>query len=121
MSAARGPAPAWFRRALSDGLATLVVLSLPGTPAADVMAGTKETWIGLLWSARTWQERDAARLTAAFVALARRVDRWPPPRAVLDHLPADRPQRYLEAKRTEAMRQRGLVALAELRASLRGR
>ena len=82
------PAPKWFRVAISEGLIRLVALSLPNTPPAETIELTKEAWIAALYEGRVWVDTDAGRLTAGFRSLARKVDRWPAPRLLLEHLPA---------------------------------
>ena len=81
-------AEAWFRRAVAEGLTRLVALSLPGTPPAETIKLTREAWIEALWEGRAWNEADASRIAAGFRALARRVDRWPVPRMLLEHMPS---------------------------------
>lgn len=114
------PAPAWFRQSMGRGLQQLVCLSLSGQPPAETIALTKEAWISTLWTARAWHEADAERLMEAFRLLSRRMDRWPAPRAVIDHLPPPRAMRALPRPRTEAMRSSGLQALRDLRTKLKG-
>jgi hypothetical protein len=82
------PAPKWFRVAISEGLIRLVALSLPNTPSHETIELTKEAWIAALYEGRVWVESDAGRIAAGFRSLARKVDRWPAPRLLLDHLPA---------------------------------
>jgi hypothetical protein len=82
------PAPKWFRVAISEGLIRLVALSLPNTPSHETIELTKEAWIAALYEGRVWVEPDAVRIGVAFRALSRKVDRWPAPRMLLDHLPA---------------------------------
>lgn len=86
--------PSWFRAAVGEGLQGLVVLSLPGTPAAETIALTADVWMQTLWSSPiAWDEQlDRPRLARAFVLLLRHVERWPAPKHVLDHLPP-RPDR----------------------------
>lgn len=112
-------APAWFRQAIGRGLQQLVCLSLPNQPPAETIALTKEAWINTLWTSREWIERDEVRLMDTFRLLARRLDRWPAPRSIIDYLPPPKPQRALPKPRTEAMRTHGLNALNDLRKKLR--
>jgi len=112
-------APPWFRQAIGRGMQQLVCLSLPGQPPAETIALTKEAWINTIWPARAWHESEADRLMEAFRLLARRTERWPAPRAIIDHLPPPRHVRALPKPRTEAMRKAGLLALRELRQKLR--
>jgi hypothetical protein len=90
-------APKWFRVAIADGLTRLIALSLPGTPSHETIALTKEAWIESLFEGRAWVEDDAGRIAAGFRSLARKVDRWPPPKLLLEHLPARPERKKLEA------------------------
>lgn len=81
-------APAWFTNRILTGLQRIYTLSLPGTPAADIIDKTADTWVAVLWPPGMWQEeRDLPRFNEAFRLLARKVERWPAPRALLDCLP----------------------------------
>lgn len=81
-------APQWFEDRIRSGLQRLYTLSLPGSPAADVLAATADTWIAVLWPPGMWQcERDLPRFNEAFRLLAGKVDRWPPPSALRECLP----------------------------------
>lgn len=113
------PAPQWFRQAVADGLQRLVALSLPGQPPAETIALTKESWIDILWPLRAWQRADAERLQSAVRYMASRIDRWPPPRAVLDHLPPRTTPRALPKPRSD--RATGLAACAEIKRLLERR
>lgn len=89
-----GNAQPWFTRAITEGMQMLVTLSLPGTPPAETISLTADVWIQTLWSgSAVWEEAtDVCRLRAAFLSVARSIERWPAPRLVIDHLPA-RPER----------------------------
>lgn len=91
--------PTWFNDAVIEGMQVLQVLSLPGTPSAETIGYASDVWVRTLWSAPTeWDEGlDRARMSAAFLALARQIDRWPAPKHVLDHLPPRRERLKLEA------------------------
>lgn len=104
--------PRWFADRITAGLQALVVLHLPGGPGADTVAYTRDVWVQTLWDAPiAWDDRlDGPRIEAAFRRLARSIDRWPPPRALLEMLP-QRPQlrplpapRMSAAERAEASR-----------------
>ena len=86
--------PRWFDAAISSGLQQLLVLYLPGAPAEETICAVAEMWSRAVWTSRaSWDERlDVQRIAAAFLALARRVDRWPAPKQILDSLPP-RPER----------------------------
>lgn len=88
-------APKWFRVAISEGLTRLIALSLPGAPSHETVALTKEAWIESLYHGRHWQAEDAQRIALGFRSLMRRIDRWPAPRVLLEHLPAKRELRKL--------------------------
>jgi len=108
-------APAWFHNAVVDGVQRLHVLSLQGTPAAETVTLTAQVWIDTLWhTPRSWDEaRDLPRLQEAFRTIAGRADRWPAPRAVLDHLPRPPDLPQLPAPRADPAR------VAQYRASAR--
>ena len=38
------PAPQWLLHEIADGLQRLMLLSLPGTPAAETIEGTARAW-----------------------------------------------------------------------------
>lgn len=113
-------AEAWFRRAIAEGLTRLVALSLPGTPPAETIKLTREAWIEALWEGRAWVESDAGRIAGAFRAMARRIDRWPAPRVLLESLPArPQPRGLPQPGPTPEQRQRALAMIAELHRKLR--
>lgn len=89
--------PVWFRRAIAEGQTRLLALSLPGTPPEETIKLTREMWAEALWEGRAWVEDDAGRIAAGFRSLARKVDRWPPPKLLLEHLPARPERKKLEA------------------------
>lgn len=81
-------APAWFREAISAGLAAIVALSLEGHPPSDALRATASVWCYALWRRRAWHEtRDAARIRDAFAGIAATHRRWPAPVDLLAHLP----------------------------------
>lgn len=85
--------PQWFRVVIATGLQRLMPLGLPGTPAADTIKLVAVAWADSLWSVKIgWnKEQDAQRLLQAFVITGGRVERWPPPRAVLAVMPPRTP------------------------------
>lgn len=82
-------APAWFSNCVIECVQLLVVLSLPNTPPAETVTATALSWVDVLWHAgpRWDAATDERRLRAAVRALAGRAERWPAPRALLQHLP----------------------------------
>ncbi len=96
--------PEWFYLAISNGLAALVVLHLPGTPSHEVISFTEDVWVRALWSANvSWREDlDAPRLGEAFLRMTRQVDRWPAPRLLLELMPARPAPRQLAAPSVSA-------------------
>lgn len=91
-------APAWFHNAVVTGIQNLYLLSLPGSPAGEVLPGTVEVWVRSLWAMPiAWDERlDSPRIDAGFVHLAQHCDRWPAPKLLLANLPS-RPAQALLA------------------------
>lgn len=85
-------APGWLLAEVAQGLQRLMLLGLPGTPASETITGTAQVWADAFAHGRALDQRlDAPRIQAAFRAVAARVERFPPPRVVIDALPA-RPQ-----------------------------
>ncbi|HHJ12256.1 MAG TPA: hypothetical protein ENK00_03660 [Chromatiales bacterium] len=107
-------AETWFRRAIAEGLTRLTALSLPGTPPAETIKLTREAWVEALWEGRAWVETDAERIAAGFRSLSRRIDRWPAPKALLDHLPPRPASLRLPHKPTPEQRERNRQKLREL-------
>lgn len=85
----RDEIPTWFANAVTGGIQILFTLSLPGSPPAAEIVKTDDVWSHALWSSTSgWSEQlDAPRISAAFMALARRVERWPAPKHLLDAMP----------------------------------
>lgn len=81
--------PDWFHNAIVTGIQNLYLLSLPGSPAGEVLPGTVEVWVRSLWSMPiAWDERlDLPRIDAGFMHLAQTCDRWPAPKLLLANLP----------------------------------
>lgn len=90
MSTTTTSAPAWFGNTVIEGVQLLVILALPGTPAAETISATALAWIEALWgSPVAWDEHaDQRRIAAGFRALARVSERWPAPVALMHQLPA---------------------------------
>ena len=108
----------WFRDVITTGLKTLVALSLPGTPAADVVSTTRNAWVVILWRAPIdWIDDDAARIERAFIRLASHIERWPPPKALLQYM-ASRPER-LKLEEPPVSREQSAKALAGIKKMLR--
>lgn len=72
--------PAWFATAIYHGLATLVMASLDGTPAYDVLPELAQQWAAELWPRRAWREdcrfRGRARIDQTWRTLVE-ARRWP--------------------------------------------
>lgn len=109
--------PEWFSDVVASGLQALVVLSLPAQPPAETIALTLDVWVRTLWQASIdWTEQlDKARIERAFAHVARRADRWPAPKHLLDALPARPTQPALPVgAMTEEKRARARVQIAEV-------
>jgi len=88
--------PDWFREVIGTGLQKLVLIRLAGTPPADLLTSTAGAWTEALWTRGQWDESaDRPRMERAFSALLRTCDRWPTPKAYLDHLGNRPPQPQL--------------------------
>lgn len=101
MNTTPNPAPAWFSNTVIEGVQLLLLLSLPGTPAAETVSGTALAWVDLLWgNGQHWQEaHDTLRLREAFRHLGAASTRWPAPSELRQHLPARPIQPRLPAPR----------------------
>lgn len=88
----------WMLRELATGLQKLLCLSLPGTPAVDLIDGTVLAWADALRYGRVWDEaRDAPRIRDGFRALAALSSEWPSPHRLVEVMPSAEPQAKLEA------------------------
>lgn len=111
------PAPQWLLSEVSDGLQRLMLLALPGTPAAETIEGTARAWTDAFWYAPTAWDRDldAPRIAAAFRVIAHRLERFPTPKALLEAMPARPPRPALpEPAISEAERRRNLRRIAQI-------
>ncbi len=88
------PPPKWLSNAVASGLQRIIVLALPGTPAAETITVTAQVWVEAFWDKSiNWnQELDEERINGAFRCLAYQIDRFPAPVHVLAAMP-DRPIR----------------------------
>jgi hypothetical protein len=95
----------WLHDAVLKGIKGLMALRLEGAPGEDTVGTTSQAWIAVLATMpHTWHEdRDRARITQAFLALARTCERWPAPAAFIRCLPAITPQVALTPPRSIAV------------------
>lgn len=108
-----------FDTAIANGLQRLIVLSLPGTPAADTMKLTVSVWCETLWPTCTWIDSDVQRIETAFRSLCRHAERWPTPKQFLDCLPQRKPLTALRPPGlTEEERARGREKVSRMLATL---
>lgn len=111
--------PAWFDDVVLDGVQLMAALSLRGAPRDEALVMAVQAWQMIMWSySPTWSEDvDAARLRAAFTALARDVEVWPTPAMALKRLPG-RPQAPLLPRPipTTEQRERSRVFVEQIRA-----
>lgn len=111
------PAPQWLLSEVATGLQRLVLLALPGTPAAETIEGTARAWTEAFWHApRAWdRDLDAPRIAAAFRGIGHRLERFPTPKAILEAMPARPPRPALpEPDIGEAERRRNLRRIARI-------
>lgn len=80
----------WLRNSIIEGLQTLLVLRLNGTPAVDTITAVAEVWIAVFNSQPIkWSEQqDADRIRQGFLKAAGTLKDWPAPSQVLNCLPA---------------------------------
>lgn len=73
--------PDWFSKAVCEGLRSLYIASLDGTPAADMIEITADRWIDECWPRRKWQQGHRfigeRSLEQAFAKTANTASRWP--------------------------------------------
>jgi hypothetical protein len=61
---------------------------LDRTPAAELLAGTAQSWLEIITTGRVWDEaRDAHRIREAFVTLGLTRESWPAPKHFIEALP----------------------------------
>ena len=91
---AKGEAPQWMLSEVAGGLQRLVLLALPGTPAAETIEGTARAWADALWYApKAWdRDLDAPRIATAFRVIGHRLERFPAPKDILTAMPPRPPQ-----------------------------
>lgn len=109
--------PTQLHNAMIDGLTMLLTLRLAGSPAADTVAATAQTWSRVLAHGREWDEtRDVKRFQTAFMVLANECDRWPAPKDFLDKLPPPPEPLKLEHRYqpTAAEKAKGKTALKQI-------
>ena len=82
-------APNWLEVAVIEGIQVLLTLRLRNSPAMDTIDAVVNVWIGVFMRRPIgWQqERDARRITEAFLILAGEIDLWPSPSQVLTCMP----------------------------------
>lgn len=95
--------PKALYNALLDGLTMLLTLRLSGTPSADTITATAQTWSRALAHGKQWDEaRDLARFQTAFMRLAAESRYWPTPKDFADKLPPPPELLKLESPRPTA-------------------
>jgi hypothetical protein len=78
----------WILDEIATGLQKLYLLSLDRTPAAELLAGTAQSWLEIITTGRVWDEaRDAHRIREAFVTLGLTRESWPAPKHFIEALP----------------------------------
>ena len=113
----KGEAPQWMLSEVAGGLQRLVLLALPGTPAAETIEGTARAWADAFWHAPPAWDRDldAPRIAAAFRSIGHRLERFPTPRAILEAMPPRPSQPTLpEPEISEAQRRKNLRRIAQI-------
>ena len=114
--------PTQLHNAMIDGLTMLLTLRLSGSPAADTVAATAQTWSRVLAHGRAWDEaRDVPRFQTAFMVLANETNRWPSPKDFLDKLPPPPEPLKLEHHYhpTEEEKAKGKSALSRIQSAIK--
>ena len=111
------PAPQWMLNEVVTGLQQLLLLHLPGTPAAETIGGAAQAWANALWCApKAWdRDLDAPRIATAFRTIGHRLDNFPTPKAILEAMPPRPPLPALpEPEISEAERRENLRRIARI-------
>ena len=111
------PAPKWLLSAVASGLQRLMLLALPGTPAAETIEGTARAWTDAFWHCpKAWdKDLDTPRIAAAFRTIACRLERFPTPKIILDALPPrPRPPALPRPEITREQREKNLKRIKAL-------
>ena len=105
----KGETPQWMLTEVADGLQRLMLLALPGTPAAETIEGAARAWADAFWYApKAWdQDLDAPRIAAAFRDIGHRLECFPSPMAILEAMPARPPQTALPEPKISQAQRRG--------------
>ena len=114
--------PTPLHNTMIDGLTMLLTLRLVGSPAADTVAATAQTWSRVLAHGREWDEaRDVKRFQTAFMVLASETDRWPSPKDFLDKLPPPPAPLKLEHRYQPTVEEkaRGQAALKQIQTAVK--
>lgn len=78
----------WFEKIIEQGLSSLLLLRLEGSPSQDTLPATASIWSKALCKGRVWNDAaDKQRIGEAFRQLAISCSRWPSPSAFLEYLP----------------------------------
>ncbi len=75
-----------FNNAVVGGIGMFVTLRLRGCPAEQNVNAMIDLWLAILEPLREWDNEDIANLQRAFIAVAREVEEWPTPKAVINKL-----------------------------------
>lgn len=121
MTSSKIPPEPWFEQLIATCLASLYLLALDGSPAADQVGKTARLWVALLWERQRggWrQDIDDPRIRQAFATLAQSRTRWPSPAVFWEALPK-RPEPEHKLLGPGWGREREAEALAGMRRWLR--
>ncbi len=128
---AKPPSDSFLRNAIKRGLQHLITLSLPWTPAPEVLSGTLLAWTNALVDVHGLTDEDAERVATAFQVMAASIEQWPAPATLIKFLP-EKPRPYFhklpspeltpEEERAECDRRRSIVSREQerLKALLHG-
>ncbi len=114
----------WLLAEIATGFQRLVTLSLPNTPASDVLVHAAQIWHESLLSQPTqWdKDEDAWRVQRAFVMLCRDSDRWPLPKHLIDRLPERKEKQALpKPVMSTSERAKNIAKLKDLMQQMEGK
>lgn len=83
------PLPNPLHDELIDGLTLLDNLNLSFAPRTiDDLTKAAAAWEWVFCAGRAWDtEKDSGRIVEAFAAVVPKLDKWPSPKLILEHLP----------------------------------
>ncbi len=106
----------WLRLEIGGAFQQLVALSLPGTPAVEMLPVAAEMWWLSLGEMELIEEIDRPRIRKGFNQLYTSIRQWPQPVDLIDKLPTRPQQRAAQTapEQTAEQRAEGAARLREI-------